>query len=206
MASNSRAKGNAGGGDETPGNRQPKTTPSHRGTRYKEKFQMLREKYDQVNALHQEYERDLGIANQKLRSIQAENDLLLDAIYITLSASQPSEEHVVPAPVPAHPYHPHTPPHHPSRHHPSHHQHPNHHNQHSHQRQHHHHRLPPPPPSSQPQQHQPPVDSQQQNHALNGTTNGNGTPNGTSRHRHGPTEPPHDGLREYSPHEMNGRG
>ncbi|EGO22664.1 hypothetical protein SERLADRAFT_417033 [Serpula lacrymans var. lacrymans S7.9] len=52
MASNSRAKGNAGGGDETPGNRQPKTTPSHRGTRYKEKFQMLREKYDQVNADH----------------------------------------------------------------------------------------------------------------------------------------------------------
>ncbi|KAG9313227.1 hypothetical protein JVU11DRAFT_6687 [Chiua virens] len=53
------------------------------GLRYKEKFQSLREKFDQVNALHDEYQRDLDLANTRIQRLQAENDLLLDAISIT---------------------------------------------------------------------------------------------------------------------------
>ncbi|OAX35190.1 hypothetical protein K503DRAFT_803014 [Rhizopogon vinicolor AM-OR11-026] len=57
----------------------------HRG-RYKEKFQTLRERYDQVVALHEEYEKDLELANARMRKLQAENDLLLDAINLAVPA------------------------------------------------------------------------------------------------------------------------
>ncbi|OJA12812.1 hypothetical protein AZE42_09582 [Rhizopogon vesiculosus] len=62
-----------------------RTQGIHRG-RYKEKFQTLRERYDQVVALHEEYEKDLELANARMRKLQAENDLLLDAINLAVPA------------------------------------------------------------------------------------------------------------------------
>ncbi|KAJ8455218.1 hypothetical protein ONZ51_g12569 [Trametes cubensis] len=44
----------------------------HRGTRYKEKFQALREKYDAVTATREEYERELVRADEKLKRLQEE--------------------------------------------------------------------------------------------------------------------------------------
>ncbi|KAI0777481.1 hypothetical protein BD413DRAFT_452712, partial [Trametes elegans] len=62
------------------------------GTRYKEKFQSLREKYDSVTATHEEYERQLQRADEKLRRLQEECNLLLDAVDIAVPA-QPSLLH-----------------------------------------------------------------------------------------------------------------
>jgi len=56
--------------------------PLHKPTRYKEKFQALRERYDRVTAAHVDYQRDLDIAAAKLKDLQAENDYLLDAINV----------------------------------------------------------------------------------------------------------------------------
>ncbi|KAF8448787.1 hypothetical protein L210DRAFT_838594, partial [Boletus edulis BED1] len=58
------------------------------------RFQTLRERFDQVSAQHDEYQRDLGIANARMRKLQAENDLLLDAISITVPAT-PSLIHLI---------------------------------------------------------------------------------------------------------------
>ncbi|KAF8637487.1 hypothetical protein AX17_002791 [Amanita inopinata Kibby_2008] len=56
--------------------------PVHRvaPTRYKEKFNSMRQKYEQVTARHDDYQRQLDIANAKIKKLQAENDLLLDVI------------------------------------------------------------------------------------------------------------------------------
>ncbi|KAJ7282038.1 hypothetical protein C8J57DRAFT_1711589 [Mycena rebaudengoi] len=61
----------------------------YRNSRYKEKFQALREKYDRVTAKQDEYHQDLEIANAKIKKLQAENDLLLDAMNIA-ATQQPS--------------------------------------------------------------------------------------------------------------------
>ncbi|KAJ7807293.1 hypothetical protein B0H14DRAFT_2873707 [Mycena olivaceomarginata] len=61
----------------------------YRNSRYKEKFQSLREKYDRVIAKQQEYHQDLEIATAKIKKLQAENDLLLDAMNLAAS-HQPS--------------------------------------------------------------------------------------------------------------------
>ncbi|KAJ8518093.1 hypothetical protein ONZ45_g4808 [Pleurotus djamor] len=56
---------------------------SHRGpTRYKEKFQAMREKYDQVVATRDRYNRELELATAKQKQLQAENDLLLDTMAV----------------------------------------------------------------------------------------------------------------------------
>ncbi|KAF8555856.1 hypothetical protein OG21DRAFT_1507219 [Imleria badia] len=68
--------------------------PQRSGPRYKEKFQALREKFDQVSVQHDEYQRDLELANARIRKLQAENDLLLDAISITVPAT-PSLLHLI---------------------------------------------------------------------------------------------------------------
>ncbi|KAF8840386.1 hypothetical protein BDN67DRAFT_968574 [Paxillus ammoniavirescens] len=73
---------------------KPPAPPQRSGPRYKEKFQALRERFDQVSALHEGYERDLELANTRIRKIQAENDLLLDAISITVPAT-PSLMHLI---------------------------------------------------------------------------------------------------------------
>lgn len=76
--------------DDTNKNRTPVVLP--RG-RFKEKFQVLRERFDQVVGLHEELERDLELANARMRKLQAENDLLLDAINLTVPAT-PSLMHL----------------------------------------------------------------------------------------------------------------
>ncbi|KAF8238204.1 hypothetical protein L208DRAFT_364288 [Tricholoma matsutake] len=68
-------------------------------TRYKEKFQALRERYDRVTAAHEGYQRDLNVAAAKLKGLQDENDFLLDAINlaepdITTILSPPQHEGV----------------------------------------------------------------------------------------------------------------
>ncbi|KAH9914772.1 uncharacterized protein BXZ73DRAFT_15331, partial [Epithele typhae] len=62
------------------------------GTRYKEKFQALREKYDYVTAMHADYESALVKANEKLHALHEECNLLLDAVDIAVPA-QPSLVH-----------------------------------------------------------------------------------------------------------------
>jgi len=71
-----------------------KPTPEQRqrATRYKEKFQALREKYDQVTTTHDQYKRELAIAEEKARRLQAECNLLLDAVDIAVPA-QPTLLH-----------------------------------------------------------------------------------------------------------------
>ncbi|KAF9224128.1 hypothetical protein BS17DRAFT_780516 [Gyrodon lividus] len=73
---------------------KPPAPPQRSGLRYKEKFQVLKERFDQVSTLHQEYERDLELANTRIRKLQAENDLLLDAISITVPVT-PSLMHLI---------------------------------------------------------------------------------------------------------------
>ncbi|KAG2137665.1 hypothetical protein BD769DRAFT_1435314 [Suillus cothurnatus] len=70
--------------DDTSKNRTPVVLP--RG-RFKEKFQGMRERFDQVVGSHEELERDLELANARIRKLQAENDLLLDAINLTVPAT-----------------------------------------------------------------------------------------------------------------------
>ncbi|KAI6116742.1 hypothetical protein EDD16DRAFT_1591231 [Pisolithus croceorrhizus] len=67
--------------------------PAEDVAKSKEKYQALREKFDQVNALHEEYERELALATARIKKLQAENDLLLDAISITIPAT-PSLMHL----------------------------------------------------------------------------------------------------------------
>ncbi|KAL5492595.1 hypothetical protein ACEPAI_4042 [Sanghuangporus weigelae] len=63
--------------------------PGKGGTSHKAKFLMLKESYDTVTARHQELLRELRVANSKLKSVQAENDLLLDALGI-VAHTQPT--------------------------------------------------------------------------------------------------------------------
>ncbi|KAF9485508.1 hypothetical protein BDN70DRAFT_916900 [Pholiota conissans] len=53
---------------------------------YKDKFQRMREKYDKVNMSHEAHQRDLEALNAKMKKLQAENDLLLDAMYLADTA------------------------------------------------------------------------------------------------------------------------
>ncbi|RDB18450.1 hypothetical protein Hypma_000263 [Hypsizygus marmoreus] len=68
----------------------------HRGTRYKEKFLALRERYEHVNAVHDERVEALDLAAAKIKRLQQENDLLLDAIY----TASPTLIHLVTPPAP----------------------------------------------------------------------------------------------------------
>ncbi|KAG2144261.1 hypothetical protein DEU56DRAFT_790840 [Suillus clintonianus] len=81
-------------GDRVPGDdtNKNRTIGIPRG-RYKEKFQFLRERFDRVVGLKEEYERDLELANARMHKLQAENDLLLDAINLTVPAT-PSLMHL----------------------------------------------------------------------------------------------------------------
>ncbi|KAF8717165.1 hypothetical protein AX14_012178 [Amanita brunnescens Koide BX004] len=49
---------------------------AHRATsmKYKEKFNAMRQKYEQVTARHEEYQRQLDTANAKIKKLQAENE------------------------------------------------------------------------------------------------------------------------------------
>ncbi|KAJ3492296.1 hypothetical protein NLJ89_g11254 [Agrocybe chaxingu] len=45
-------------------------------------FHKMREKYDKVTLAHETHERELEMLNAKVKKMQAENDLLLDAVYL----------------------------------------------------------------------------------------------------------------------------
>ncbi|EJD08571.1 uncharacterized protein FOMMEDRAFT_165121 [Fomitiporia mediterranea MF3/22] len=60
-----------------------------RGNSYKSKFFVLKETYDTVTAKREELRRELEVANTRLKAVQAENDLLLDAMQI-VAPSQPT--------------------------------------------------------------------------------------------------------------------
>ncbi|PPQ79835.1 hypothetical protein CVT25_002989 [Psilocybe cyanescens] len=53
---------------------------TERAGSYKDKFQRMREKYDKVTAAHETGQRDLELLNAKIKKLQAENELLLDAM------------------------------------------------------------------------------------------------------------------------------
>ncbi|KAI0643968.1 hypothetical protein C8Q79DRAFT_121833 [Trametes meyenii] len=68
------------------------STSGPRGTRYKDKFLALRDKYDTVTATHEDLERQLVRADEKLKRLQEECNLLLDAVDIAVPA-QPTLVH-----------------------------------------------------------------------------------------------------------------
>ncbi|KAF8202562.1 hypothetical protein BJ912DRAFT_445576 [Pholiota molesta] len=47
-----------------------------------DRFQRMREKYDKVTVSHETHQRELETLNAKMKKLQAENDLLLDAMYL----------------------------------------------------------------------------------------------------------------------------
>ncbi|TFL01613.1 hypothetical protein BDV98DRAFT_567244 [Pterulicium gracile] len=55
-----------------------------RSTKYKEKFNAMKEKYERVNGIHDAHQKELDTAKEKLRLLQEENNLLLDAIHHSL--------------------------------------------------------------------------------------------------------------------------
>ncbi|KAI5123207.1 hypothetical protein M0805_003973 [Coniferiporia weirii] len=59
-----------------------------KGSTYKTKFHSLRERYDVVTSKQEDLRRELELANQRLKAVQAENDLLLDAMQI-VTPTQP---------------------------------------------------------------------------------------------------------------------
>ncbi|KAI0339716.1 hypothetical protein BDW22DRAFT_1361294 [Trametopsis cervina] len=63
-----------------------------RVTKHKEKFLAMKEKYEQVVATHEKYERELALANEKIRNLQNECNLLLDAVDIAVPG-QPTLMH-----------------------------------------------------------------------------------------------------------------
>ncbi|TFK69091.1 hypothetical protein BDN72DRAFT_857931 [Pluteus cervinus] len=58
----------------------PATPTAPRPPTYKEKFQKLRERYDQVTTAREDYKKQLDAANAKIKELDAENALLLDTI------------------------------------------------------------------------------------------------------------------------------
>ncbi|PCH36457.1 hypothetical protein WOLCODRAFT_127226 [Wolfiporia cocos MD-104 SS10] len=86
--------------EEKPIISKPAAPPTNRGKSYKEKFQALREKFEQVSATHEQYEKELAVANQKLKSLQAEINLLLDAVDIAAYEQEVLVHYMTQDPVP----------------------------------------------------------------------------------------------------------
>ncbi|KAF9068402.1 hypothetical protein BDP27DRAFT_1364126 [Rhodocollybia butyracea] len=63
-----------------------------RTTRYKDRFTVLRDKYEQVVAQQQNYHRDLDTANTKMKKMQEEIDLLLEALMPTTPPAPSTSE------------------------------------------------------------------------------------------------------------------
>ncbi|KZT07171.1 uncharacterized protein LAESUDRAFT_117383 [Laetiporus sulphureus 93-53] len=66
--------------------------PGHRGTPYKEKYHAMQERFNQVSATRETARRELAIAEEKLKRLQEECNLLLDAVDIAVPA-QPTLLH-----------------------------------------------------------------------------------------------------------------
>jgi len=67
-----------------------------RANRYKAKFHALREKYDSVNAINEEYKREIALAKVKLRKLEDENDLLVDQIAMDIDYQPEISAHLYP--------------------------------------------------------------------------------------------------------------
>ncbi|KAF4593677.1 hypothetical protein EYR40_008466 [Pleurotus pulmonarius] len=52
------------------------------------RFQAMRERYEHVNARREAFSRELEIASEKERQLQAENDLLLDTLAVAMAPPQ----------------------------------------------------------------------------------------------------------------------
>ncbi|KAL9713375.1 hypothetical protein Ac2012v2_002983 [Leucoagaricus gongylophorus] len=80
-----------------------KASSMYKNTRYKEKYQAMRERFERANAARKALLQDLELADEKLRKIQEENDLLLDAMLANLLPSQVPNPGYHPSPLPSHP-------------------------------------------------------------------------------------------------------
>ncbi|KAH8110798.1 hypothetical protein DFH11DRAFT_1618765 [Phellopilus nigrolimitatus] len=60
-----------------------------KGNTYKSRFHALREQYDVVTSRQADLTRELALASARLKAVQAENDLLLDAMQI-VTPTQPA--------------------------------------------------------------------------------------------------------------------
>ncbi|KAF7782264.1 hypothetical protein Agabi119p4_1640 [Agaricus bisporus var. burnettii] len=85
------------------GDKEDKGKSTQRSTRYKEKYQVMRDRFDKVTAARETYLRDLESANEKIRKLQEENDLLLDAMLSTPPSNSPVNTRRYPSP-PSHQY------------------------------------------------------------------------------------------------------
>ncbi|KAF7309560.1 hypothetical protein MIND_00326900 [Mycena indigotica] len=68
-------------------------------SKIREKFNMMRDRYDRVTVKQQAYLRELDLAIEKLNKLQAENDLLLDALGVA-AAQDPASFGLLPSEVP----------------------------------------------------------------------------------------------------------
>ncbi|TDL26657.1 hypothetical protein BD410DRAFT_783757 [Rickenella mellea] len=82
-----------------PEGREKSKLAANRGNKYKEKFHALRTRYDNVTSKHEEYRRELEQADAQLKKLQAENDLLLDAMSIA-ALGQPTLLQYLISPIP----------------------------------------------------------------------------------------------------------
>ncbi|GJE93838.1 hypothetical protein PsYK624_100020 [Phanerochaete sordida] len=73
-----------------------------RTTRYKEKFLTMKERYEVVTAAHEKYERELASANEKIKRLQDECNLLLDAVDIAVPGQPSLLQYLAQDPVPPH--------------------------------------------------------------------------------------------------------
>ncbi|KAL4243781.1 hypothetical protein ABKN59_011823 [Abortiporus biennis] len=93
-ASSGRSSRGGGGNDDK--NKQPPSfmpTPTRLPLKtYKDKFNALKEKYEQVNSTKLQYERELAVAQDKIKKLENECNLLLDAVDIA-APSQPNIIH-----------------------------------------------------------------------------------------------------------------
>ncbi|KAF9528969.1 hypothetical protein CPB83DRAFT_853529 [Crepidotus variabilis] len=59
---------------------------AEKGISHKDKFQKMREKYDKVTTTHETSLQELDVLNAKIKKLQSENDLLLDAMFLADTA------------------------------------------------------------------------------------------------------------------------
>ncbi|KAI0758584.1 hypothetical protein BC629DRAFT_1295726 [Irpex lacteus] len=67
-----------------------------------DRFLAMKEKYEQVNATHTQYERELAQAAEKMRNLQNECNLLLDAVDIAVPGQPTLIHYLQHDPVPIH--------------------------------------------------------------------------------------------------------
>ncbi|TCD69061.1 hypothetical protein EIP91_008959 [Steccherinum ochraceum] len=100
---NANANVNANANAVANGDRSRQAAPKQPRS-YKDKFNLLKEKYDQVTAARDRYNKELAVAQDKIKKLENECNLLLDAVDIA-APSQPTILHYLTQdPIPEH-YH-----------------------------------------------------------------------------------------------------